>query len=94
MYEIKIFKSITEIDKNLWDSIIEKDKIICKYNFVKAIEESHINDCDFYYLLIYNNEELRAHTWIYTMRMDLLFEIVAISKKINRCNDKFYQKNI
>ncbi|MCK4797960.1 MAG: N-acetyltransferase [Spirochaetes bacterium] len=83
MYKIKIFKSIKEINQKSWDSLVEKDKIICSYNFLKAVEESHINDCNFYYLVIYNNaHKIVAHTWVYTMSMDIVTLIKGTSKNI------------
>ncbi len=83
MYRIKVLKSIKEIDKDSWNSLIDKDKIICSHDFLRAVEESHINDCEFFYLLIYNNaNQIVAHTWIYTMSMDLLTIAKGVLKKI------------
>jgi predicted N-acyltransferase len=82
MFEVKTFNSINEIDKDLWDSIIDNDRIICRYDFLQATEESHINDCKFYYLLIYDGKILAACTWIYTMSMDLVTQIIIQEKDI------------
>lgn len=82
MYDLKILKSINEIDQTTWDSIIGKDNIISSYNFLKAIEESNINDCEFFYIVIYNNNTIIAHTCIFTITMDLFILSKGIIKKV------------
>jgi predicted N-acyltransferase len=82
MYELKIIKTISEFDQNLWDSIVKKDNIISSYNFLKAVEESNINDCNFFYVVVYKNNNIVAHTCLFTMSMDLFILSRGIIKKI------------
>ena len=82
MFETKIFDSISKIDRKAWNSLIGKDRIICKYDFLKAVEESKINDCEYYYLMFYENGIPVANTWAYTMSMDLVTQIITQEKGI------------
>lgn len=82
MYDLKIYKSISEIDQVAWDSIIKKDNIISSYNFLKAVEASNINDCDFYYVVIYSKNTIIAHTCLFTITMDLFILSKGIIKRI------------
>ena len=81
MHTYSIFNTITAIGKDQWDSIVRENNIICSYNFLKAVEASRINDCEFYYLTIFNNKELVAHTCFYTMSMEML---TIANKKIKK----------
>lgn len=83
MYQIKIFKNINEIDKKSWDSIVESDNIINKFDFLKAVEESKINDCKFYYLVVYNNaNQIVGHACVYTISVDLFIFLKGFFLKI------------
>ena len=68
---LEVIKSISEIDENKWDSIVGKDRIICSYRYLRAVEESKINDCDYRYLLVYDGNELVAHACVYSMSFEL-----------------------
>lgn len=73
MYKVKIFRSIKNINKSEWEPLLNQDNAICKYDFLKAIEESKINDCKFFYLIILNDQnKIAAHTWVFIMSMDIV----------------------
>ena len=90
MYDLKILKSINEIDQTIWDSIVARDNIISSYNFLKAIEESNINDCNFYYIVIYNKDIIIGHACIFTITMDLFILSKGVIKKIINCIRKIF----
>lgn len=71
IYRAKVLKSITEINEAEWNSIVGEDRILCSYGYLRAIEESKINDCDYRYLLVYDGERLIAHTCIYSITFEL-----------------------
>jgi len=92
MYKLEVFDSIKMINKESWDSILGNNKIICSYDFLKAVEESDINDCVYKYLIVYDNDDnIIAHTCIYTMSMDLLVLSKKIIKIIIGIIRKFYK---
>ena len=80
--EVKILKSLEQTDSLHWNSIVPKNHIICTYEQLIAVEKSHINDCDFRYIMIYNDNTLIAHTCIYAMSFDLDMFNRGRSKKI------------
>jgi predicted N-acyltransferase len=81
--EIKVFKSIKEVEEKEWNSIVSIDRIICTYRYLRAIEESSINDCDFRYLVAYRNGKVVAHTCIYSMSFNLDIFTTGVIQKIN-----------
>ncbi|MBN2536168.1 MAG: GNAT family N-acetyltransferase [Spirochaetales bacterium] len=62
---------LSEVDPALWNSVVPKDRIICSYEHLRAVEESGINDCDYRYLMIYIKGKLIAHTCFYYISFDL-----------------------
>jgi predicted N-acyltransferase len=76
MNEISIntYKSIDEINKEEWDSIVEENHIINSYEYQKAIEKSKINDLKYRYYMFYMGEKLIAHIslCIFTFNLDLM----------------------
>lgn len=70
--EVKIYNSITEIDENEWNSIVGRDRIICTHKYLEAIEKSNINDCKYYYPVVYDEEgRIVAHTCVYSISTEL-----------------------
>ncbi len=82
MMEIKVFKSVTDVEEKDWNAIVGEDQIICSHQYLKAIERSNINDCDYFYLVAYLNNEIVAHTCTYSIGFDLAIFAQGISKKI------------
>lgn len=80
--EIKILKSLEQTNAELWNSILSSDKIVCTYEHLLAVEKSHINDCDYRYIMIFNDHRLLAHTCMYAMSFDLDIFNKGTSKKI------------
>jgi predicted N-acyltransferase len=68
---VHLYKSIAEISQKDWDSIVEKNRIICSYNYLLAVEKSNINDCDYFYPVVYESGQIVAHTCIYSMSFAL-----------------------
>ena len=68
---VVIHKSINEIDEKEWDSIVEKNRLICTHSYIKAIEQSNINDCRYFYPVFYDKGEIVAHTSIYFISTEL-----------------------
>jgi len=80
--KVKIYDSITEIGKKEWDSIVGKNHLICTYKYLEAIEKSQINDCRYYYPVIYDRDEIIAHACIYFISTKLDTFARGITKKI------------
>lgn len=70
-FNVVRIKHLSEVDPVMWNSIVQKDHIICSYEHLRAVEESGINDCDYRYLMIFDRETLIAHTCFYYISFDL-----------------------
>lgn len=87
---VKIHRSISEIDERAWDAIVDKDRIFCAHRYVKALEESGINEGRCYYLAAYNGDEIIAHTCAYYLSSELdLFARGGLRKTINLIRRKW-----
>ncbi|MCM8813178.1 MAG: GNAT family N-acetyltransferase [Candidatus Omnitrophica bacterium] len=69
---VKIYQSITEIPESAWDAIVGPNRLICTHRFLEAVEKSEINDCRFYYPVVYDDAgKIIAHTCVYTISTEL-----------------------
>jgi predicted N-acyltransferase len=82
--DARLFKSVAEIPEKDWNSIVEKNRIICSHQYLLAVEKSKINDCDYYYPVIYQDGQIVAHTCIYSMSFALDLFAQGWVKKIIR----------
>lgn len=69
--DIKIFRTLEEIDRKLWDSIIPSNSITKSYNFLLSVEQSMHIENQYWYILIFNHNELIAHTSLFTYHTKL-----------------------
>lgn len=56
MKEVKIYNSITEVEKVLWDSLTENNIFMC-YDWLKTIEHSSVVPVNPYYIMIFDNKK-------------------------------------
>ena len=71
---IKIYRSITEVNEADWDAIVSKDRILCTHRYIEALERSGVNEGNCYYLVVYDQDTIIAHTCVYCVatEVDLL----------------------
>ena len=63
---VKIFRSIQEIEPTLWDSIISDNSLYKKHSFLSAIEDSDLSNSRYWYILFFEDSKLVAHTTLFT----------------------------
>jgi predicted N-acyltransferase len=69
--EIKVYRSIAEIDRAKWDAIVKPASIFDSHDYVKALEDSGLNKGNCYYVVVYNGGEMTAHACAYVMKNPL-----------------------
>lgn len=52
----RVYRSIVEVDPRLWDSLCEPHGLACTHRFLKALEESGVENAQYWYLLMYRDE--------------------------------------
>ena len=71
-YRTVVVTSIRAIDAARWDELSGPSSVIRSHAYLDAVEQSGINDCRYYYPVIYNqNDEMVAHACVYTISTDL-----------------------
>ncbi len=80
----EILSSITQIGPDEWNSIVGRDRLICRHEYLQAIENSKINDCQYFYPVIRDESgRLLAHTCLYFISTELdLFAKGALKRGI------------
>lgn len=88
--EVKIYKSITEVDRPQWDEIVGKNKIFCTHEFASAIEKSGINRDGCYYPVVYEENKIIAHACVYFFQTEVdLFAKGFLKKAIRLIRKKW-----
>ncbi len=68
---IRTYNSIGHIAEDEWNSIVGKNRLICTYKYLEAIEKSGINDCRFYYPVVCEGGRIVAHASVYFISTEL-----------------------
>lgn len=71
MITVKLFTSITEIDHEDWNALVSRNRLICRHEFLQAVENSRINDCRFFYPVICDSGRMVAGTCLYLISTEL-----------------------
>ena len=66
-----ILTSISDIDPTVWNSVVSRNHLICRHEYLQAIERSSINDCRYYYPVVYDDDRVVAHTCLYFISTEL-----------------------
>jgi len=82
----EVHTSITQIDRDEWNSIVAPNRLICRHEYLEAIENSQINDCRYFYPVIRDESgKLLAHTCLYFISTELdLFATGALKWGIQK----------
>jgi predicted N-acyltransferase len=68
----EVHASITQIDRDEWNSIVAPDRLICRHEYLEAVENSRINDCRYFYPVVRDESgTLLAHTCLYFISTEL-----------------------
>lgn len=80
--EVTVYGSIAEVNEKEWDAIVGRDRIICTHRYLEAIEKSNINDCRYYYPVVYDGGKIIAHTCVYSISTELDVFAKGIVKRL------------
>lgn len=87
MLSVQKYLTINDIAEDEWDSILSPEEIYNTHRFIRTVEESKIENAEFFYLLFYDDEQLVASTVLSAFKVSLdLFisnnSVVTYLKKI------------
>lgn len=87
---VKIHRSIAEVNEGQWDAIVAKDRIFCSYKYIEALEKSGMNKDACYYIVVYDGSEIIAHACAYFLSTELdVFARGAVKKIVNMVRHKW-----
>lgn len=87
----EVLKSIDEMDPTRWNAIVGRNRLICRHEYLRAIERSKINDCRYFYPVVYDNGELVAHACLYFITTELDTFAQGVVKKAVRSARKLWK---
>ncbi|KKT74267.1 MAG: hypothetical protein UW69_C0042G0008 [Microgenomates group bacterium GW2011_GWA2_44_7] len=68
---VKIYRSITEVNEGAWDAVAGENRIVCSHKFMETLEKSGYGDGRCYYPVVYDGDEIIAHTSVYLMSTEM-----------------------
>lgn len=81
--KVTTLSSITEIGPEVWNSIVGRNRLICRHEYLLAVESSRINDCRFFYPIVYDNDgRMVAHACLYYISTELDSFAQGFTKKV------------
>ena len=86
-----IHNSITEIDAAVWNSIVPPERLICRHEYLLAVERSNINNCHYYYPVVYEGDRPLAHTCLYVIKTELDLFATGLLKRMIHVVRSFYE---
>lgn len=71
MLTVKKYLTINDIDEHEWDTILHPGEIYNTHRFIRTVEESKIENANFFYLLFYHDQQLIASTVLSAFNISL-----------------------
>jgi predicted N-acyltransferase len=68
---VSTLTSIAEVEPARWNAIVAKNRLICRHEYLRAVEASQINDCRYFYPVIREGDEIVAHACVYFISTEL-----------------------
>jgi predicted N-acyltransferase len=68
---IRTHGDIREIPEASWDAVAGQDRLICTHRFLRAVQESRVNDCRFFYPVLCAGEKPVANACMYLITSEL-----------------------
>ena len=92
MLTAKRYNSIHEIEPSLWNGILNDNDVFHTHDFISIVEDSKVENADFYYLLIYDRDQLVGTTVFsaFTVSLDLFISNSAFVQKIKKIFPKLF----
>jgi predicted N-acyltransferase len=82
MVSFKIYRSISEIEPEAWDSVNTDNDYLKSYSFLRIIEESDIESSKFWYFLFFNENQIVGATVLSAFNVALELFLDDTSKSL------------
>jgi predicted N-acyltransferase len=71
IYRAVVYRSIHEIDVEVWDAIRGHNSLVRSHAYLAAVEAASVNDCEYFYPVIADEDgQVVAHACVYTIVTD------------------------
>lgn len=69
--KVLVHPSVSSVDAAAWNALVGRNRMICRHEYVSAVEHSQINDCRYFYPAVYDDGVLVAHACVYFISTEL-----------------------
>jgi predicted N-acyltransferase len=69
--QVKVVHTIESVDATEWNRIVGTDRLICRHEFLTAVERSRLSDFKHAYVLVYEGDQLIAHASLCALSTEL-----------------------
>lgn len=93
MLTIRKYSSIHAVDPEQWDSILSCEDIFHTYRFISLVEDSRVEQSEFYYLLFYEEGRLVATTalTVFDINLGLFISSSRLVRQMERVFPKLFK---
>lgn len=92
------YKSIEDVDRGEWDSLVDAAHIVNSYDYLQAVERADLENFDFFYLIFYHKGRAVAHcplvTFDYNIELMAGPFMKAFARKVRRFFPRFLKLKI
>ncbi|MEO6220158.1 MAG: peptidogalycan biosysnthesis protein, partial [Ginsengibacter sp.] len=84
MLTVKKFSTIVDIEERQWNSILQPGEIYNTHRFIRTVEESKIENANFFYLLFYDDQQFIGSAVLsaFNISLDLFISNNSIVRKL------------
>jgi predicted N-acyltransferase len=94
--ESSVFRTITDVPREAWDSINPPDAIFHTWTFLKDIEDARVEKSEFWYLMIYHEGQLLGTAVLsaFVINLDIFIKAGALIRIIRKAWSGFLKIKI
>lgn len=90
---VSVLKTIADMSSNEWNHIARCDQVICRHDYLNAVEGACINDCRFFYPVVHEGTTPVGNACVYTIDTELDTFATGVAKRatnwMRRRNPRF-----
>ena len=69
--DVQVYEDIAAVPEARWNEVVEHGQVFRSHAYLRAVQNSHINDCAYYYPVIRDGDEILAHACVYSISTEL-----------------------
>ena len=95
-FEYRIFQTMENIEPSIWDSLFDASDIFHSHSFLFTLEQSHVEDAHYHYVVFYENEKPIASAVLsdFAIQLDLFIGQNRFAQWLKKLKPDFFYVKI